>query len=84
MGFDRSSPPSLQTVGIAGSKAFGGQEARSPERLDRQLAGSEWDRIAELRSFDTGAKVEHEPSIMPSFVPFRRGLHRAGNLIAGN
>ena len=39
---------------------------------------------ADPRPFDIGAKVKHEPSIMPSFAAFRRGLHRAGNLIAGN
>lgn len=43
-------------------------------------------RIADAPAvpFDIRAEVEHVPAIMPSFVPFRRGLHRAGNLIAGN
>jgi hypothetical protein len=36
-----------------------------------------------VQPFDINTKVNHEPVIMPSFATFRRGLHRAGNLIAG-
>ena len=46
-----------------------------------------WDIPAGARMvqpIDIFAQVNHEPIIMPSFATFRRGLHRAGNLIAGN
>ncbi len=38
----------------------------------------------QVQPFDIRAEVNHEPAIMLSFATFRRGLHRAGNLIAGN
>ena len=61
--------------------------ARAAPGLLRPPAGISLDGILTakiLGHLTSGPTGKHEPTIMLSFVSFRRGLHRAGNLIAGN